>query len=254
MLGLLLLAAALLTWPHIKPITRLRPKKNRTIQVPKWFWTLAAAAAICAAAGIGGLVAAAVIAITIERILKRTSQERDQRNAAEALSNGLGGVIDELRTGAHPATAAEGAAHDTPSPAKEVLTTAAATSRNGGDVERALKELHQPLLRPAVDRLARAWHVSTNHGVALADVLEATKRDLDQRAAFARQVQARMAGPRASALVLAGLPVFGVLLGELSGAGPLHVLIGTAAGQALLVTGAMLLAAGLWWTKRITEP
>jgi tight adherence protein B len=62
-----------------------------------------------------------------------------------------------------------------------------------------------------------------------------------------------MAGPRASAAVLAGLPVFGVLLGELSGARPLHVLVGTAEGQVLLVLGAVFLASGLWWTKRITE-
>ncbi len=254
MLGLLLLATALLAWPHIKPINRLRPEKDRTLAVPKWFWTIAAAAATYAAAGIGGLVAAAVIAVTVERIRKRTRQERDRRNATEALSNGLGGVIDELRAGAHAAAAAEGAAQDTPPPAEEVLRTAAAASRRGGDVERALEELHQPLLRTAVDQLARAWHVSTRHGVALADVLDATKKDLDQRAAFARQVRARMAGPRASALVLAGLPVFGVALGELSGARPLHVLANTAAGQALLITGAVFLAAGLWWTKRITEP
>ena len=98
--------------------------------------------------------------------------------------------------------------------------------------------MRQPLLGRA-DQLAKAWQVSARHGVAFADVLDATRRDLDQRAAFARQVHARMAGPRASAMVLAGLPVFGVLLGELSGARPLHVLLGTTAGQFLLVLGAV---------------
>ncbi|WP_063798861.1 type II secretion system F family protein [Nocardia sp. NRRL S-836] len=254
MLGLLLLATALLVWPHIKPITRLRPQKNRTIPIPRWLWTLAAAAVIYAVAGVGGLVAAAVVAVTVERIRRRTRHERERRTATEALSSGLGGVVDELRAGAHAAAAAEGAAQDTPSPADEVLRTAAAAVRRGGDVERALKEIRQPLLGAAVDQLARAWHVSTRHGVALADVLDATRRDLDQRAAFARQVRARMAGPRASALVLAGLPVFGVLLGEIGGARPVHVLTGTAAGQVLLTAGAVFLAAGLWWTKRITEP
>ena len=134
-----------------------------------------------------------------------------------------------------------------------MLKAAAATARLGGDVERTLRDLRQPLVGTAVDQLARAWHVSAKHGVALADVLDATRRDLDQRAAFGRQVQARMAGPRASAAVLAGLPVFGVLLGELSGARPLHTLVATTAGQVLLVLGAGFLAVGLWWTKRITE-
>lgn len=247
MLSLLLTAAALLVWPHVKPIRRLKPKRDRKILVPQWFWVVAAAAASYLVAGVGGLIAAALLAITVERIVKRTRQANAQAAANEALSSGLGGVIDELRAGAHAAAAAEGAAEDAPAPANEVLRAVAAASRLGGDVARTIREAGQP-------QLARAWQVSARHGVALADVLEATKRDLDQRAAFARQVHARMAGPRASALVLAGLPVFGVVLGELSGARPLHVLLSTGAGQVLLVLGAVFLAAGLWWTKRITQP
>lgn len=253
MLSLLLLAAALLVWPQLKPLRRLRPAGKREIVVPPYVLLIAAITGTYLAAGVGGLVAGAVLAATGYRILRQGRRNRALRAATEALGNGLGGVVDELRAGAHPATAAEGAANDTPAPAKEVLRAAAATARLGGDVERTLRELRQPLLRTAVDQLARAWHVSAKHGVALADVLDATRRDLDQRVAFARQVHARMAGPRASAAVLAGLPVFGVVLGELSGARPTRILLDTPAGQLLLVLGAMFLAAGLWWTKRITE-
>ncbi|MFI6101017.1 type II secretion system F family protein [Lentzea sp. NPDC051213] len=252
-MSLLLLATALLVWPQLKSIRRLRPAGKREVVVPHWVWLVAAVAVTYLVAGIGGLIAGAVLASVTYRILKQSRRSRALRTATEALSNGLGGVIDELRAGAHPATAAEGAAQDTPAPAGDVLRAAAATSRLGGDVERTLRDLRQPLLHKAVDQLAKAWHVSAKHGVALADVLDATRRDLDQQAAFARQVHARMAGPRASAVVLAGLPVFGVVLGELSGARPLHVLLSTPAGQVLLVLGAVFLAAGLWWTKRITE-
>ncbi len=252
MLSLLLLAAALILWPQLKPLRRLRPAGKREIVVPQWVWLIAAVTVTYLAAGVGGLIAGAVLTTVIYRILKHSKRNRAVQRAAEALSNGLGGVVDELRAGAHAASAAERAAQDTPEPAGEVLRAVAAASRSGGDVERTLRDRSQPLLR--TDQLAKAWQVSAKHGVALAEVLDATRRDLDQRAAFARQVQARMAGPRASAAVLAGLPVFGVLLGELSGARPLHTLTSTAAGQFLLVTGAVFLAAGLWWTKRITEP
>ncbi|WP_189255940.1 type II secretion system F family protein [Lentzea flava] len=252
-MSLLLLAAALLVWPQVKPLRRLRPAGKREIVVPQWLYVVAAVAVTYLVAGFGGLVAGAVLGVVVYRIVKQGRRNRALRAATEALSNGLGGVVDELRAGAHAATAAESAAKDTPGPADEVLRAAAATARLGGDVERTLRDLRQPLLRTAVDQLARAWHVSAKHGVALADVLDATRRDLDQRSAFARQVHARMAGPRASAAVLAGLPVFGVLLGELSGAGPVHTLVATAAGQFLLVLGAVFLAVGLWWTKRITE-
>ncbi len=253
MLTLALLAAALLVWPQLKPIRRLRPKGKREVVVPQWLWLIAAVTVTYLVAGVGGLIAGTVLAAVTYHIIKQGKRNRALRAATEALSNGLGGVVDELRAGAHPAAAAEGAAQDTPKPADEVLKAAAATARLGGDVERTLKELRQPLLKTAVDQLAKAWHVSAKHGVALADVLDATRSDLDQRAAFARQVHARMAGPRASAAVLAGLPVFAILLGELSGARPLHTLIETTAGQLLLVLGALFLAAGLWWTKRITE-
>lgn len=253
MLSLLLPAIALLVWPQLKPLRRLRPKGKRKIVVPPYVWLIVVVAATYLVAGIGGLIAGAVLAVTVVRIIKQGRRNMALRAATEALGSGLGGVVDELRAGAHPAAAAEGAAMDTPAPADEVLKAAAATARSGGDVERTLQDLRQPLLGPAVDQLARAWRVSAKHGVALADVLDATRRDLDQRAAFARQVHARMAGPRASAAVLAGLPVFGVLLGELSGARPTQILLGTTAGQVLLVLGAMFLAAGLWWTKRITE-
>lgn len=253
MLSLLLLAIALLVWPQLRTLRRLRPAGKREIVVPPYIWLIAATIGTYLVAGIGGLIAGAVVAATVYRIVKQGKRDRALRTATEALSNGLGGVVDELRAGAHPATAAEGAAQDTPAPANEVLRAAAATARLGGDVERTLRDLRQPLLKTAVDQLARAWHVSAKHGVALADVLDATRRDLDERAAFARQVHARMAGPRASAAVLAGLPVFGVVMGELSGAGPAQILLNTAAGQVLLVVGAVLLAAGLWWTKRITE-
>ncbi|GAB2871182.1 type II secretion system F family protein [Lentzea nigeriaca] len=253
MLTLLLLAAALLVWPQLTPLRRLRPAGKREIVVPQWLWLIAAVTVTYLAAGVGGLIAGALLGVVIRRIIKQGKRNRALRAATEALSDGLSGVVDELRAGAHPATAAESAARDTPAPADEVLKAAAATARFGGDVERTLRELRQPLIGTAVDQLARAWHVSAKHGVALADVLDATRRDLDQRAAFGRQVHARMAGPRASAAVLAGLPVFGVLLGELSGARPLHTLVATAAGQVLLVLGAGFLAVGLWWTKRITE-
>jgi tight adherence protein B len=252
-LSLLLLATALLVWPQLKPLRRLRPAGKKEIVVPRWLWLIAAVTVTYLAAGVGGLIAGAVLGAVIHRIIKQGKRNRALRAATEALSDGLGGVVDELRAGAHPAAAAESAARDTPAPADEVLRSAAATARLGGDVERTLRDLRQPLIGTAVDQLARAWHVSAKHGVALADVLDATRRDLDQRAAFARQVHARMAGPRASAAVLAGLPVFGVLLGELSGARPLHTLVATTAGQVLLVLGAVLLAGGLWWTKRITE-
>ncbi|WP_436493313.1 type II secretion system F family protein [Actinokineospora sp. HUAS TT18] len=99
--------------------------------------------------------------------------------------------------------------------------------------------------------LTRAWRLATRHGLALADVLDATRADLDHQVRFGRQVRARMAGPRASALMLAVLPVLALLLGESMGAAPIAVLTNTPVGQTLLIVGVALICAGVSWTTRL---
>ena len=60
-----------------------------------------------------------------------------------------------------------------------------------------------------------------------------------------------MAGPRATAMVLAALPAVGVLLGQAMGAAPLAVLTGGGTGGIMLVVGVGLACAGLLWTDAI---
>lgn len=243
MLTALLTAAALLIWPARRPIERLLPRRRRKFVVPQ----LLPLIAVSVLAGPGVFIAAIILTVAIHRVMRTRAAQRDQLTATEALTAGLTGVVDELRAGAHPATAAANAAKDCPELAAGVLQAIAATARLGGDVRHTLT-VHKQLRQ-----LAKAWHVSATHGVALADVLDAARTDLARRTAFARQTEAKMAGPRASAGVLAVLPVFGLLLGQLSGADPVSVLVGTTPGQVLLVLGAVLTAAGLLWTTRLTS-
>jgi tight adherence protein B len=60
-----------------------------------------------------------------------------------------------------------------------------------------------------------------------------------------------VAGPRASAGVLAGLPVLGLLMGSGVGADPWRVLTTTGTGTVLLVAGVALEGAGLAWSARL---
>ncbi|GAA3460232.1 type II secretion system F family protein [Saccharothrix longispora] len=246
-----LLASALLLVPSTSARRRLTGPRLRSIRrrvpAPTGLAVLVAGAALGLPAGVGGAIAGAALAATAWRVHRDTARQRDRLRATGALADGLGGFVAELRSGAHPAGAATGAAEDAEPPARDVLRAIAATSARGGDVEAALAGF------PDAHHLARAWRLSADHGVPLADVLDAVRRDLDRRTAFARQVHARMAGPRASAAVLAGLPLLGVLLGEASGAGPLAVLAGTAVGQVLLVVGALLICGGLRWSGRLTR-
>ncbi len=195
-----------------------------------------------------------MVGTVVWRGFRSRAHERSRLAASSAIADGLAAFVAELKAGAHPAAAAAGAAQDAEEPATTVLTGIASTARLGGDVNTALDTMSRtrPELSAALGPLARAWHLSDHHGVPLADVLDAVRRDLERRVAFAGQVKARMAGPQASATVLAGLPLFGIALGELSGAHPLRVLTSTGAGQVLLVLGALLICAGLLWSTRLT--
>jgi tight adherence protein B len=66
------------------------------------------------------------------------------------------------------------------------------------------------------------------------------------------ELRAGLAEPRATALVLAALPVLGLILGTALGADPLHWLLGSAPGRLVLVAGLALEAVGTWWSWRIT--
>ncbi|MEU4763727.1 type II secretion system F family protein [Actinosynnema sp. NPDC023794] len=249
-MSLLLLAAALAVLPSAGARRRLAGPRRRArwkSVKPNRVLAVLVGLALGTPVGAGGAIAGALLAATVWRTYRETIRQRDRMAASVALADGLKAFVAELRSGAHPAKAAIGAAEDAEPPATDVLRAIAATSARGGDVEAALAGFRD------ADHLARAWRLSAVHGVPLADVVDAVRRDLDRRTAFAGQVHARMAGPRAGAAVLAGLPLFGVVLGEFGGAGPLAVLSGTPPGQVLLVAGVVLICAGLRWSGRLTR-
>ncbi|WP_433267509.1 type II secretion system F family protein [Actinosynnema sp. CS-041913] len=249
-MSLLLLAAALLALPPsvVKRLKALQGRQRRRLHLrrPHQLTVILLGAALGLTFGVGGSIAGALTAMTVWHARRDRRKERDHLAATTAITEGLSAFVAELRAGAHPAQAAVSAAQDAEPPATEVLQTIAATSARGGNVETALAHTD-------ARHLARAWRLSSEHGVPLAEVLEEVRQDLRQRTRFAHQFHARMAGPRASAAVLAALPVFGVLLGELTGSGPLDVLTSTAVGQVLLVVGAVLICAGLRWSAHLTR-
>ena len=261
-LVLLVLAAATLAWPAGIARSRVAhhglrwPAVARRWMVPTRSAVPAVLGAVLAGAaliGVGGALAGAAAAGTAWSRWQARRSRHDRAAAASGLTDALALLVAELRAGAHPAAAAEAAAADAPPGAAAALGTAAAAARLGGDVPAVLRAHDAPALRPWLDRLAEAWALAERHGVPLADLLEAVRVDVDSRTRFAAEVDARLAGPRATATVLAGLPVLGLLLGQAIGADPMRVLAGTAAGQTLLVVGTGLACAGVLWSARIVS-
>jgi tight adherence protein B len=260
---LLLLAAALVCWPpprvalRLLPPGRARPASGPRLLAarPRRRVVLLPAAGVAGAllAGPGGAVAALVLATTLHRHRRAARIERERAAATAGLAEALASFAAEVRAGAPPATAAAAAGTDAHPAAARAMALVGATAHLGGDVPAALRAARgrEPAMAEHLDRLAGAWALAEQHGIALAGPARAVAEDLRARARAAGGLRARLAGPRATAAVLAGLPVLGVLLGEGIGARPVAVLTGGVVGQVLLVVGVGLVCAGLAWTERI---
>jgi len=106
---------------------------------------------------------------------------------------------------------------------------------------------------PAWRALGAAWRMSEQTGAPLAEVLDRLAVGLRQEAEVDAEVEASLAAPRATARLLAGLPLVGIALGELIGARPVAVLLGTPVGRVCGLCGVLLAVAGQLWSRRLVD-
>ncbi|MGY1770351.1 type II secretion system F family protein [Blastococcus sp. SYSU D00813] len=249
----LLLAAALLLWPVRAGRGRLR----RPDRGPARWGRAPAPLAVAAAAATAGLalstvlVAALAAAGAAAAVLARERGRRTRREEERvaALTEGLGALAAELRSGRplDEAAAAAGAACGDPVGADVLLRAV----RAPGSVPPPGPD--DGVWEASAARLAAAVRLSVRTGCSLAAVAGAVEDDLRARHRHRLELRSALAGPRASAALLAGLPVLALLMGSGVGADPWAVLTTTATGQVLLVLGVVLEAAGLVWTGRLVR-
>lgn len=282
-----LLAAALLAWPGPAAADRLRAlapaREPGSRMLRRLARRLPAPILFPLSAGVVGLLgagplhacAAALLGGAAADLHRRATARRADLSRLGAWERALDDASSALRAGAGPALALQRAA-DAAEPCDPrvaaVLTSAGAHARLGGDVAAGLVGVRRagtgptgvgPILARPTDsggpvggdrvagELAGAWLLATRHGVVLADVVDGLRADVASRRERAVRVDATLAGPRATAVILTALPGFGVLLGSGFGADPLGVLLDGPLGGALCLAGAVFLAAGLLWTDRI---
>lgn len=201
---------------------------------------------------LGGLAAGPVV----RRVLRRRAELAAAERGAAAVSALCGTVAGDLRAGRPPHTALADAVEASGWAGRPELAPAAAAllsaTRFGGDVPEALRTAgrRQPGLR-GLTAMAACWQVAVDGGAGLAAALDrlaaALRAEADQR----EDLRAQLAGPRSTAVLLALLPLFGLVLGSGLGADPSAVLLHTPVGLACLAAGAALEWAGLAWTARI---
>jgi tight adherence protein B len=252
-------ALALLVWPNRRADTLGRVGRSgaahpglrvRIARLP--LPGLVAAAAVAGVAAVS-TVLVALLAAVLAAVATRAWRERRRahRTAAhlDALTEGLGALAAELRSGRSLAAATDAAVVACADEecgralARAVRAPTAETPPSGPSGSAALTE--------ALQRISAAVLLSARTGCSLAAVLGAVEDDLRARRRHRAELRAATAGPGASAVVLAGLPVLGLAMGSGVGADPWRVLTTTGTGQALLVVGVALELAGLAWSRQL---
>jgi tight adherence protein B len=146
---------------------------------------------------------------------------RRQRGARADLLDRLAGLAADLRAGL---------------PVSSALTTAGAEKED------------EPLLRLT----HAAAGLAEETGAPLADLVERIETDARTTDRALAAADAQAAGARATAVLLAGLPLGGVALGFGIGVDPLAVLLHTPIGMACAAGAMVLQLLGLAWTNRLT--
>ncbi len=101
------------------------------------------------------------------------------------------------------------------------------------------------------DRIGVASRVAEVTGARLSDLLDRVDTDARSVARIAEFASAQAAGVRATAWLLAALPLAGIALGYAIGADPLRELLHTRIGAACSTVSVALQMAGLFWTRRL---
>ncbi|WP_324194106.1 type II secretion system F family protein [Nocardia blacklockiae] len=213
---------------------------------------VASAVAGTAVVGAGPFLAAVIVVGTVVVRKRQRAGDRVRDDECAALAAGLETVVGELRVGAHPSVAAATAASDLEGAAARAFAVCSARSRLGGSAADGLRA-PESVIATELAHVAAAWQVAEQHGLALADLLATMRADLLSRKRFRDRTIAALAGPRATATVLAALPLLGIALGQLLGATPLRILLTPGPGAVLLPLGTALISAGLLWTDTITR-
>jgi tight adherence protein B len=253
------LAAALMTMPssaslRLVAIGVLTRRRASAAPLNRWLaWAAvgtAAAVVLPPAVVVASGIAVGTMLFRHRKQMTRRRIEQDRRSLEVALDV----LVGELRVGAHPVAAFDAAAAEADGACAASFRGVAARALLGADVAAGLRGVAEgSALRSHWEQLAVCWELAHTHGLTIATLMRAAQRDIVERSRLDSQAAAGLAGARATATVLAGLPLVGIALGELIGASPVRFLLAGGPGGWLLVIGITFAAAGMLWSDGIVR-
>lgn len=157
-------------------------------------------------------------------------------------------IAGDLAAGRPPGAALTHAAEVWPE-----LAPAATAEALGADVPAALHALARLPGAQGLRVVAASWRVSAHAGAGLAVALTEVAGSLRADRASRLVVASELASARATARMLAVLPVVVLLMGSGAGGDPWGFLLGTVPGLLCLAAGTTLALLGVAWMERIAR-
>lgn len=237
--------------PARQRVSDLRVRSGRRPRRPRHSTSATAVGALTGLVitrGPVGAVAGGLVAVVAHAWWQRRRAAATAAAVRRALPDVLRLLAAEMHAGAAPADALTAAATAAPPELAAHLGTVAAGAGLGIAVADSM--IPPPAGADGLHALAAYWRVSADAGAGLADGVQRLAGGLAAEERCRAELDAQLAGPRASAAVLAGLPVVAMAMAAGLGASPLEF-FATPAGTACLLVGGALDAAGLWWTRAL---
>lgn len=195
-------------------------------------------------------ITGAAIAATTTHSGLRMIADRSARSATDRDIDALAALGAELLAGQTMSAGLRAAASTASDNLRAGFAAAASAVELGADPIAVLLEADTAPLLASVGRM---WRLSLDTGCPLVEAIEAIELDCRERRRHQLELRSLLAGPSATAGMLALLPVFGLLMGSAIGARPLHTLTQTTKGGVVLIVGTLLTLAGVTWTRLIVH-
>ncbi len=244
-----MMLASTAAWVWLRPVRarRAAPDGGSSPARPIWLAVPVVVAAWLLPPSLTGVVVILGLAgLSLLALWRR----RRLRSAAEAVAGEVAEacarLAAQLSAGRPPGAALADAADEC-----RVLAPAAEAFVLGADVPAALRRAASAPGAGQLRLLAAAWQVSHRTGAGLALALAQLAESLREERATQRLVDGELASARATARLVAALPVAALAMGSGAGGDPWSFLATTPIGLACLAAGLALALLGLWWIEAL---